>query len=315
MGSSSTSSARIAMSDVPDEVRRLAADREQARRTRDFATADRLRERIAELGYRMIDGPEGSSLEPTGPPGAARRLRPEEVASVLDEPATYDVSIHWVVEGWPEDVVRAIRAFRAHAGDRRIQFIVADAAGAPPDAFGNDVEVVRLVDGTGWAAARNAGLKRSLGPVVLVADASIEPRDDSLAPLEAALADPSVGVCGPFGIVTSDLREFEPSDGPDVDAIEGYLMAFRRDVLADCGLFDERFRWYRSADIELSFRVKERGLRAVVVPVPVDRHEHRMWANTPPDERARLSKRNYNRFLERFRGRFDLTVAGGPGSG
>jgi cysteinyl-tRNA synthetase len=303
------------MSDVPDEVRRLAADREQARRTRDFATADRLRERIAELGYRMIDGPEGSSLEPTGPPGAARRLRPEEVASVLDEPATYDVSIHWVVEGWPEDVVRAIRAFRAHAGDRRIQFIVADAAGAPPDAFGNAVVVVRLVDGTGWAAARNAGLKRSLGPVVLVADASIEPRDDSLAPLEAALADPSVGVCGPFGIVTSDLREFEPSDGPDVDAIEGYLMAFRRDVLADCGLFDERFRWYRSADIELSFRVKERGLRAVVVPVPVDRHEHRMWANTPPDERARLSKRNYNRFLERFRGRFDLTVAGGPGSG
>jgi Glycosyltransferase like family 2 len=315
MGSSSTSSAGIAMADVPDEVRRLAADRDRARRARDFATADRLRERIAELGYTVIDAPEGSRLEPTGPPGAARRLRPEEVASVLDEPATYEVSVHWVVEGWPEDVVRAIRAFRAHAGDRRIQFIVADVTGAHPDAFGDDVEMVRLVDGTGWGAARNAGLRRSLGSVVLVADASIELRGDALAPLEAALADPSVGVCGPFGIVTSDLREFEPSDGPDVDAIEGYLMAFRRDVLAECGLFDERFRWYRSADIELSFRVKERGLRAVVVPVPVDRHEHRMWANTPPAERARLSKRNYNRFLERFRGRFDLTVAGGPGSG
>jgi Glycosyltransferase like family 2 len=315
MGSSSTSFAGIAMADVPDEVRRLAADREQARRARDFATADRLRERIAELGYTVVDGPEGSRLEPTGPPGAARRLRPEEVASALDEPATYAASIHWVVEGWPEDVVRAIRAFRAHSGDRRIQFVLADVTGALPDAFGDDVEVVSLVAGTGWAAARNAGLRRSLGPVVLVADASIEATGDALVPLEAALADPSVGVCGPFGIVTSDLREFEPSDGPDVDAIEGYLMAFRRDVLAECGLFDERFRWYRSADIELSFRVKERGLRAVVVPVPIDRHEHRMWANTPPAERARLSNRNYNRFLERFRGRFDLTVAGGPGSG
>ena len=35
----------------------------------------------------------------------------------------------------------------------------------------------------------------------------------------------------PFGIVTDDLREFRDSPGPDVDAIEGYLMAMRREVL------------------------------------------------------------------------------------
>jgi hypothetical protein len=33
-----------------------------------------------------------------------------------------------------------------------------------------------------------------------------------------------------------------------------------------------------------------------------------MWASTPPSERERLSKRNYYRFLERFRGRVDLLV-------
>ena len=32
--------------------------------------------------------------------------------------------------------------------------------------------------------------------------------------------------------------------------------------------FDEKFRWYRTADIELSFRVKDRGLRTEVVPCP-----------------------------------------------
>jgi GT2 family glycosyltransferase len=158
----------------------------------------------------------------------------------------------------------------------------------------------------------NAGLRRATGRLVLVADGSVEPTGDVLGPLAGALEDPTVGVCGPFGIVTADLREFEPSDGPDVDAIEGYLMAFRREVLAASDLFDEKFRWYRTADIELSFRIKDAGLRAVVVPVPVERHEHRMWFETPPADRARWSKRNFYRFLDRWRDRWDLTVGGAP---
>ena len=299
------------MTDVPDDVRGLAADRADARRQRDFATADALRDRIVELGYVVVDTADGYRLEAAeAEPAAAARVRPDRVASVLDEPATFDVSVEWVVEGWAEDVRRAIDAFAAHAGDRSVQFVVVDVTGIEPGAFGGDVEVVRLVDGTGWGAARNAGLRRARGSIVLVVDGSVEPTGDVLTPIERALADPTVGVCGPFGIVTSDLRAFEPSDGPDVDAVESYLMAFRRDVLAASGMFDEGFHWYRSADIELSFRVKDHGLRAVVVDVPVRMHEHRMWANTPPDERARLSRRNFNRFLDRFRGRLDLTVRG-----
>ena len=298
------------MPDLPDDVRRLAAERDERRRARDFAAADLLRDRIADLGFRVVDGSEGPSLEPLEA-SAVSRVRPDDVGSVLHLEPRYDVTIQWVVEGWPEDVARGLDAFRAHGGSRSTQFVVVDVAGLAAQTFGGDVEVVPLIEGTGWAAARNAGLRRSLGRVVVVVDGSIEPTGDVVGPLEAALADPSVGVCGPFGIVTRDLREFEPSDGPDVDAIEGYLMAFRREVLADVGGFDERFRWYRTADIELSFRVKERGMRAVVVAVPVAKHEHRMWTAASEDERARWSKRNYNRFLDRFRGRFDLTVGGG----
>jgi cysteinyl-tRNA synthetase len=117
-----------------------------------------------------------------------------------------------------------------------------------------------------------------------------------------ALSDPTVGVCGPWGISTRDLHEFHDSPGPEVDAVEGYLMAFRRDVIRDVGLFDEKFTWYRTADIECSFRVKDAGLRAVIVAAPVTKHQHRMYHSTPAGERDRLSKRNYYRFLERFRG-------------
>jgi cysteinyl-tRNA synthetase len=295
------------MTQVPDEVRALAAERDARRRAKDFAAADALRDRIAGLGFSVIDGPEGPSLEPlavTEP----YRIAAHDVESLLDEPATADASVHWVVEGWPEDVGRALGGLRANRGGREVRYVVADLTDTEPSSYGEEVEVLALEAGTGWGAALNAGLKRSRGRYVLVMDGSVEPTGDVFAPLEAALEDPSVGVCGPFGISTEDLREFHESDGPEVDAIEGYLMAFRRDVIRDVGWFDERFRWYRTADIDYSFRIKDAGLRALRVDAPVVRHEHRMYHATPVAERDRLSKRNYYRFLERFRDRYDLLV-------
>ena len=295
------------MTDVPDEVRALAAERDERRRAKDFAAADALRDRIAELGFSVVDGPDGPAFEPLVA-AERERLDPHDVEGLLEDPTTCDVSVHWVVEGWPEDVARALAGFRANEGGRDVQYVVADVTETDSDVYGQDVEVLALETGTGWGAARNAGLKRSRGRLILVADGSVEPTGDVFGPLEAALDDPSVGVCGPFGISTEDLREFHESDGPEVDAIEGYLMAFRRDVIRDVGLFDEKFRWYRTADIECSFRIKDAGLRAVRFDVPVDKHEHRMYHSTPEDERDRLSKRNYYRFLERFRDRYDLLV-------
>jgi cysteinyl-tRNA synthetase len=295
------------MTQVPDEVRALAAERDARRRAKDFAAADELRDRIAGLGFSVIDGPDGPWLEPlavTEP----HRIAARDVESLLDEPATADVSVHWVVEGWPEDVGRALAGLRANRGGREVRYVVADVTDTEPSSYGEEVEVLALEAGTGWGAALNAGLKRSRGRSVLVMDGSVEPTGDVFAPLEAALEDPSVGVCGPFGISTEDLREFHESDGPEVDAIEGYLMAFRRDVIRDVGWFDERFRWYRTADIDYSFRIKDAGLRALRVDAPVVRHEHRMYHATPEAERDRLSKRNYYRFLERFRDRYDLLV-------
>jgi GT2 family glycosyltransferase len=300
------------MTDVPAEIRRLAEERASARAARDFARADTLRDELAAAGWQVVDGPAGFRLERVAD-APVRRIRPDEVPSVLTDTPTADVSLQWVCEGWPDDVARAIAAFRRSMGGRTLHLVVADMTGEAAGRWGEDVEVVSLEADTGWAAARNAGLRRARADVVVALDPSIEPVGDAIGPLLGALEDPAVGLVGPFGIVTRDLRDFEraPAAGP-VDAIEGYLMAFRREVLREVGGFDEGFRWYRSADIEWSFRVKDAGYRVEVVEVPVIEHEHRMWASTLPDERARLSKRNFTRFLDRYRDRWDLVEAGRP---
>jgi GT2 family glycosyltransferase len=280
--------------DVPEEVRRLAEERAGRRAARDFAAADELRERIRALGYEVVDGTAGFELRPLAP---------------IVVPATQEFSVQWLAEGWPRDVARGIAAFERCHPDVSVRHVVVDGAEADDPPWPDTVEVVPVPADAGWGAARNAGLRRATGSIVVVVDGSVEPEGDVLSPLAEALADPAVGVVGPFGVVTDDLREFRESRGPEVDAIEGYLMAFRREVIAGVGGFDPRFRFYRSADIELSFRIRDTGLRAVVVEVPVRQFEQRAWAATPAEERDRLSRKNFYRFLDRFRDRYDLSVS------
>jgi hypothetical protein len=283
----------------PQEVRALAEARAAARAAKDFPRADELRDRLADAGWTVTDEPAGGyRLEPADP-----------------VPERTDVSVHWVSEGWPEDIDRALAGFRSHAGGRTLRFVVADVTGAAPRRWGPDVEVVSLPQGTGWAAARNEGLRRARSDLIVAVDGSIEPVGDLLSPIAAALEDRAVGVVGPFGIVTTDLREFTRAPGPGpCDAVEGYLMACRREVVERVGGFDEGFRWYRSADIDWSFRVKEAGYRTEVIELPIEMHEHRMWEALASEERERLSKRNFYRFLDRWRDRWDLVLAGDPAS-
>jgi cysteinyl-tRNA synthetase len=48
--------------DAPDELQRLAAERDEARAARDFARADEIRDQLAEAGWEIRDTPDGARL-------------------------------------------------------------------------------------------------------------------------------------------------------------------------------------------------------------------------------------------------------------
>jgi cysteinyl-tRNA synthetase len=50
--------------EIPERAAQLSTAREQARRERDYAAADRLRDELRELGWEVRDGPDGPELLP-----------------------------------------------------------------------------------------------------------------------------------------------------------------------------------------------------------------------------------------------------------
>jgi GT2 family glycosyltransferase len=252
----------------------------------------------------VVDSAEGSELQAIKAP-----------SSDEPRPVARTVTLLTVVHGWRADAERWLLSVFTHT-KADFEALIVDNSGDPHISgwlaarAAERLRVIMLDPPLGFAAAVNSGLEAAASDVIVLFDPGVELTGDAISPLLAALSDPTVVVAGPYGLRgKGTLKEFEESAGPEVDAIEGYCMAFRRgDALAVEG-FDPKFRFYRMADVELSFRLRDRGGRAMVVPnLPLRRHEHRLWESTEPDERERLSKRNTYRFLDRWRDREDLLV-------
>lgn len=298
------------MSGVPPEVEALLRARDEARAAKDFAQADALRSRIEQLGFTVRDAPSGAVATPK--PGF-EAVDPARVPDSLSEPPARHVSIHVLYEGYLDDVTRFLGSIERHCSGHDYEIVVTEAASPDADRIeelaSGRVRVLHLSSDQGWAASRNAALRTSRGSVVALADLSVEATGDLLGPVLAAFEDPAIGVAGPWGLRSADLRTFEESPGPEVDAIEGYFLATRREILAK-GLIDPKYRWYRHADIDLSFQIRAMGYKAVVATAPAIRHAHRAWEALDEAERAKRSKWNFYRFLDRFKDRADLLVAG-----
>lgn len=297
------------MSQLPEEIEQLLRQREEARAARDFARADEIREELSAAGYEIRDTPSGAVVDKAK---AYERIDPSQLSSKLGERADVEFSFHLLYEGFPEDVDRFLAGLEKNCDLSSTEVVIVDNGSPDADRVerwaDEGTRVLHLDREVGWAAARNAGLKGARGEIVVLVDLSVEPVGDILTPLRDVLADPTVGAAGPFGLVSESMREWEPSDGPEVDALEGYLIATRRGLLAK-GLLSEKFKWYRNADIDLSFQIRSEGLKALVVPLPVEKHTHRGWDALNEEERAKRSKRNHYLFFDRWKGRHDLLLS------
>jgi GT2 family glycosyltransferase len=134
----------------------------------------------------------------------------------------------------------------------------------------------------GPAAVRNLGLRHAAGDFVAMTDDDTIPQPGWLERLVAAASRP--GACGAEGRVTSG-RPLGPAETAPTNESGGvYLtcnVAYRREVLARIGGFDERFPFAAFEDCDLAARVEQHG-EIVWAPDAVVLHPPRplTWPHT-----------------------------------
>jgi len=305
---------------APREVEDLVRERHALRLNKSYAEADVIRERILAMGCEIRDAREVTNVVPAP---AWARVAPAisssgDVESLLGQPDEVEFTISIVARQGCAELERCLTSARGWATGVQAEIIVVDNGfqddcPALIDEIAARDERVRVFHADhflGAAAGRNVTLRQARGRYVLLLDTSVELTGDVFAQVRTLLDDPATGIVGRWGAVSNDLRSFEEAKSSgDVDAVEGYLMAFRREILKDVGFLDEKYRFYRHLDLDLSLTARTQGLRVVIVTdLAVAQHEHIDWSQTPPEERDRLSKRNFYRFLRKWGTRTDLLV-------
>ena len=147
------------------------------------------------------------------------------------------------------------------------------------------VELLRASEPLGVAAARNLGLARARGEIVVFSDAHMDLPEGWWQPIADTLDRPEVGVVGP-GIGAMGKPDYRPrcgqriaeptlrlewlprrADEPyPVPALGGGFMAMRHETLKRAGAFDEGMPQWGSEDVELCVRYWLLGYEVWVVP-------------------------------------------------
>ncbi len=302
---------------IPDDILALSHERDLLRRRGQYDRADMLKEQIESAGYAIKDNPHGAHLiilPSVEVDGHIYRIA-RQLPSLLDEPDRCTFSINILTRNNYEQTVRCIKSVLQFSGTNDIEIVLIDNASQDgidlwAEAFKYEeprLRVLRISRAMGEAEARNIGLKQSRGRYIVLLDTSIELTGDIFTPLMQTLEDGSVGVTGLHGLRTSDLRNFEESEEAEVDVIDTLCMAFRRVLLKEAGLFDERYRFPYYMDVDFNFTIRDLGTTLVVTPnLPVIRHAIVPDEKLSDAERIRLSKRNFYRFREKWGEREDL---------
>ena len=163
----------------------------------------------------------------------------------------------------------------------------------------------------GWGHSVNHFLNSVTEKYVVIMDPSTNFTGDAIAPVVAKLDEGYNGVGWRGGLVNveDEWRSVDDRGQGDVDVLFSYFFAMDREFALKAGGANPSATYYRNADIEMSLAIRTAGGKLFQMDLPLIQGRHHGYHDVEPDYREKKSKENYNRILEKYRGRTDILSA------
>ncbi|QLL23189.1 hypothetical protein DLE03_02200 [Actinobacteria bacterium IMCC25003] len=286
---------------APDSVHELAKARLAARAERNFALSDQLRDEIAALGFEVVDVAGGYELRPKKrfpTYESTRDIRPINSGK-------FEITVAMIIDGFHEDAVKTIQSIKEHS-QCAIAILVVGDPGILVNELDARTSLVQLTEDFGWGESANALLRNVTSEFIVIMDPSTRFTGDAITPVLAELKKRefvAVGWRGGLMNLEDEWRSVDDKGAGEVDVLFSYFIAMHReDALAARG-FSNRALYYRNADIEFSLNLRHSNGRLLQMELPLEQDRHHGYHDTDPEYRDAQSKKNYDRILERFRGK------------
>ena len=286
---------------APDSVHDLAKARLAARAEKNFALSDQLRDQIANQGFEVVDVAGGYELRPKKrfpTYESTRDIRPINSGK-------YEITVAMIIDGFQEDAVTTIKTIK-ELSQCAIAILVVGEPGALVDELDARTSLVQLTEDFGWGESANALLRKVTSEFIVIMDPSTRFTGDAITPVLAELKKRefvAVGWRGGLVNLEDDWRSVDDKGAGEVDVLFSYFLAMHREDALTARGFSNRALYYRNADIEFSLNLRHSNGRLLQMDLPLEQDRHHGYHDTDPEYRDAQSKKNYDRILERFRGK------------
>lgn len=286
---------------APENLYELGRARQAARADKNFALADQLRDQIAQAGYEIVDVVDGFELH-------AKSLIQvfADIQKLKNLPKSdRTITVAMIVNGFHEDAIISVNSIKAHSS-AEILVLATQSADELSSIVDTHTHVIQLEKDPGWGECANAALRIISTPFAVIMDPSTTFTGDAITPVLQELQKKdfaAVGWRGGLINIEDQWRSVDDKGAGEVDVLFSYFLALDKDAAIQAGGFNARAIYYRNADIEFSLRLKHASGHLLQMDLPLEQGRHHGYYDTEESFRDAQSKKNYDRILERFRGK------------
>ncbi len=286
---------------APESLHELGRARQAARADKNFALADQLRDQIAQAGYEIVDVVGGFELH-------AKSLVQifADIQKLKNLPKSdRSITVAIVVNGFHEDAITSVNSIKAHSS-AEILVLATQPAEDLSSIVDSHTHIIQLENDPGWGECANSALRIISTPFAVIMDPSTTFTGDAISPVLQELQKKefaAVGWRGGLINIEDQWRSVDDKGAGEVDVLFSYFLAVDKDAALQAGGFNARAIYYRNADIEFSLRLKHASGHLLQMDLPLEQGRHHGYYDTEESFRDAQSKKNYDRILERFRGK------------